>query len=822
MKRRSHALGFGPAVLAALAFGAAATAHANPEAACEISGRVSDRQGRAIEGADVIVTRPDGAARVVAISDEGGRFALATDELGPARVVIVTARGARVASALVTIVPAGRIAITAEESGPERDLQLEMTATVQAPIYAPTADLSALVLSRQRDLEGALLTLPGSGPAIPPAAGASLWGRATAEIPMRFEGFDLHDPLDGRLPLALPLTLFGSLSVANQEIAGIELRAPEVRARHAGFVEGAVAVASAARGADGIATPDGLSAGYAAALGASVDRGGWRAVLRVAPQQGSFEIDPGSATAPRGQRRRSIPALLWARRELGPWRLAGGGIIARARTERGRSERILPPSAPHTDSELFTWVGAQASLPLAAGRNQITLRSAFLRSGRTGERAAVVATESTARRFDVAAELRLAGRWGVPHEVRLASGIAVAEATRLSAEPTRQGGLPASDAEARVVRPFVSLEERVFLPGHLSLTLGAQLAGAYYRGASTLAGESPLERSFSTEWLLAPNARLEFRPGTGVLLFAAAARQGAPLLLEPLLGAAAGPRIKLPTPAEEAAAVGVQLHARRFAVGLTARAQRSIGIIEDRFSPGVGRLELWAPLDAQRTRASVAADATVDLNRFRIGAALELSRLQGNHTGFVDEATGELRPASTGAFDGAEVEVNRRGQLPLDRPLSARAFAEGTIFTWGKQTLTGVARARVDAGTPRAATASSASSGEGQIFLAERGSLGRLKPVASLDVGLALGGQLAGRPIRIELAAFNLTQHRPVIARDGRWSGEVLTPSPGAGPEAIAAARNRNGSPGAQDERWGRIVAAAEPLLVRLSLRVDY
>src|SRR6185369_2204585 len=108
---------------------------------------------------------------------------------------------------------------------------------------------------------------------------------------------------------------------------------------------------------------------------------------------------------------------------------------------------------------------------------------------------------------------------------------------------------------------------------------------------------------------------------------------------------------------------------------------------------------------------------------------------------------GQLHPAGTGAFDGPDVVGNRSGPLPFDRPYGVRAVVEGALpaaLTRGL-VVRGIVRGRIDAGTPRAATGRSATSGGGQVFLVERGSLGRTSPPTSLDAAVSVTREAGGR-----------------------------------------------------------------------------
>ncbi|HEY0713737.1 MAG TPA: hypothetical protein VGF45_13750, partial [Polyangia bacterium] len=182
----------------------------------------------------------------------------------------------------------------------------------------------------------------------------------------------------------------------------------------------------------------------------------------------------------------------------------------------------------------------------------------------------------------------------------------------------------------------------------------------------------------------------------------------------------------------------------------------------------------------------------------------------GNHSGAIDEATGQLRPWVTPAFDGPDVDVNRSGRLPYDRPYGLRAYVTGRLENFAGWDASALVRGQLDAGTPLSATGRSAASGEGQVFLVPRGSVGRTRTHTSFDVALRLARRLPQADARVWLAleGFGFAWRRPVSVRDSRFADEILTPEAAAG---------REPAPG-----YGRALAYAEPLTLRLQLGVGF
>ena len=801
-------------------------------ASSEIAGLVEDAAGQPIEGADVVVTRPDGSARKVAITDATGAFALAPGDVGPLRVLVVTARGARVATLTLELIPGSRVELRVREGDAGSPLAIAGPGTAFAQgtfIALPAAAGAApraLGLARDRDLAGALVGLPGTAPAAAPAGEIVLGGLAAAEVPLRFGGFLLNDPVDGAAPLDLPVTLFEGMAFARGPAPALALFAPRPQSSGGQLAVGG-ALATRARGADGAARPSGSTTAWSAAAGLDGRSAGAsaRGALRVAPQRNVWQADPESVTAARGRRKLVVPVLAWGQAEAGGWQLDGGGLGSFAAVERGRAGRILPPDEPAGGRGTWWLLGATARRQLAAGRNDLALQAGFLRADRRRESAGLPAIDQTGSRLTLAAALHLAGRWGVWHLFGLATGLDLERADRSGGGPSRQPGAVDSGADASAKLPWFDVSERLVPVHGFEIEVGLHLGLGLFEGRSGFLGASDVTRSFSTDLQVAPRARLQWRPlDWDLALYAAAGRRGVALPLDALMGPAAQPRSSLSAPAEDALTLGAIWQGESqgwgaLTLALSAHASRAAALVEDRFSPTSGQLELFAPRDAERRTRALVAEAAVRWPTLRAGIAAVLARQEGNDVGFVDEGTGQLHPAGTAAFDGPDVEGNRSGPLPFDRPYGLRGFVEGTLPATlpAGLALSGAVRGRLDAGTPRAATARSATSGPGQVFLVERGSLGRTSPSTDLDAAVTLSRGLGERRVWLTLEGFNLTQHRPVVTRDAVFSDAVLAPAPGGrGFEGLAAARDAAGTPAQPSPDFGRAVAYAEPLLLRL------
>jgi len=193
-------------------------------------------------------------------------------------------------------------------------------------------------------------------------------------------------------------------------------------------------------------------------------------------------------------------------------------------------------------------------------------------------------------------------------------------------------------------------------------------------------------------------------------------------------------------------------------------------------------------------------------------------RLRGNHVGYLDPSSGQTRPGATGEWDGLESAVNRDGPLPFDRPFSARLTFEHARPLAGFD-LRLLALGRWDAGTPLSALGRSPESGAGQVFLVQRGSLGRISAVPGVDVALQIARTFGAARVWLAFQGFNVTNQRPVVARDQVYTDLAAPPLAGAsGRDALGNLVDRDGNPVAARPSFGNPVSWAEPLLLRLAL----
>ena len=203
---------------------------------------------------------------------------------------------------------------------------------------------------------------------------------------------------------------------------------------------------------------------------------------------------------------------------------------------------------------------------------------------------------------------------------------------------------------------------------------------------------------------------------------------------------------------------------------------------------------------------------------------LRLPARPRRHRGRAGPAAGQSRrasstrpPASCGrpARQPSTARTSRStgpGRCPTTGP-TACARCSRLACRWARSALHGVLRARLDAGSPRAATARSAASGPGVCLLVERGSLGRTSPLSALDAGVRIRARLGRRRLWLALEGFGLTQHRPVVARDAVFTDAVVAPTAGGRVSSASRGARSSGGPGRSKRRaLAAPIAYAEPL----------
>jgi hypothetical protein len=829
-----HSLG--PALVLALLVASSAQAGGR----AELEGVVRNGQGRPIAGADVVATAVGVTVRRAAVTDKQGRFHLVLPNGGVWRVLFFEIRGPAVVGARLVSVPPGarvHLDLTAERSQTPAALPtvsaavMAPTAAGQVALLAPQAATAPAPLVRGRDLGDAVAAFAGGQAASAATLGPTLLGTGEGEIAVRLDDFDLRDPVDGTGPWELPLVLFSGVAAGHDlglipEGAGgggaIRLwsRAAE-RAGEARATLGSAAVATpkAGRGGGRPSGPD-LGQRFEMNAGTVTAAGRLGLSLAAAPVLAPWQGDPESPRFARARRTDVAPVLARADAALGSWALALVGLGSCAQMEYSRPDRIVPLSAPATARRELGLLALTAGRPIGHGSGEIILRAAALGTRRDVQNVGEERARTRAGRTGLWLEGRQPGDLLGRHLLQGAAGVGIATARRPGPQPSRQSGFDVLNARASALRPWITVGDRYAPARFLELELGVHLEKDLYEGLSAVGGEV-ITRAFSTELLAAPRGRIALLDrASGSTLYLAAGRYGALVPLEPLLGAAFGPRNSLDPPVEDLAIVGGELRRRGLVLALTAVERRTRTVIEDRFSPVTGKLELWNPEGARRRYRALALQALKTRGRTRGGVAAIRSSLAGNHVGFADLSVGETRPASSAAWDAEEVQANRGGPLPFDRPWSLRAFAAQRWSLAGLPLEIGAA-GRVDSGTPLSALGRSARSGEGQIFVLRRGALGRTAWTGTVDAVARISHNYGRARLSLALETFNLLDHRGVLARDQAFTDHAALPLPGAGRDRLGEARGPDGAELVGREGFLAPVAYTEPRLVRLLFTLE-
>jgi hypothetical protein len=823
IRARGHGWGL-PLALTALLGGGSARG----DSAVELEGRVLDRQGRPLPGADVVVADLHGRLRRAAVADGDGRFVLRLPDAGVRRISFYTERGARVTSLLSPLRPGTRLWLEASDGGADTRVTVLDSDDVLPGGAIPQ-------LARDRDLRTGLVAVPGSAAPATPADGPVVLGTDPAQTQLRLDGFLLNDPVDAQAPWELPAGLFaavtpsfglGDTSSRDPGLAQVSL----VSRRAERALEGALNLgggfAAPAGEAQGPERPAGWSRGGFAEASVGAVRGGGRlrGHLALAPARIPFAADPESVTATRGRRASSFPWLARADAEAGGWELGLVGLGSFDRWSYGRAARILPPRDPGSRARDLFLVGTTARRPAATGPGELRFQAGLLRSA-TRTELSDGPTSPTSRtigsRLSLAGHLSDQGNLYGWHLFGLAAGADIAWARRPGREPSRQAGITVVDARASSGTPWVAFDERYRPAPSIELDLGLRLEKSFFAGRAAVEGAPAADRTFSTGLLIAPRAQACYRPGAASVCLTAG-RFGAGLPLHPMLDTTAPPPGTRSAPADDAALAIGRWNLAPVAFSLFALHRQTAHVIEDRFSPVNGNLELHGPRGARRRMQALAASAVFQGARTRAGAGVLLARLSGNHVGYLDAGAGPVRPGATAEWDGLDSPVNRDGPLPFDRPFSARLTFEHARPMGGVE-LRLLALGRWDAGTPLSALGRSPVSGIGQVFLVQRGSLGRTAALPGLDLLLQVSRAFGTAQVWLALEGFNVTNQRPVVARDQIYTDLAAAPRAGAsGREALGQVVDGAGSPLVARPTFGNPIAWAEPLLLRLRLGMAF
>ena len=421
------------------------------------------------------------------------------------------------------------------------------------------------------------------------------------------------------------------------------------------------------------------------------------------------------------------------------------------------------------------------------------LQAGLLRAATRTEMTQDPTYRTVGSRLSLATRLSGEGTFHGWHLIAGSAGVDLAWAEGSGRAPSRQAGAVVTGASASARTPWVALDERYRPVPTLELQLGLRLEKTFFGGRAEVEDSLADDRSFSSGLLIAPRAQACYRPDRASLCVTAG-RFGAGLPLRPLLDITSGPPASLPAPSEDAALAVTRFGWQPIAVALFALHRQTAHLIEDRFSPVDGHLELHRPREPRRRMQALGASLAIQGAGTRAAGSLLVARLAGNHVGYLDAGSGQTRPGSTAEWDGPESAVNRNGPLPFDRRLSARLSVEHSRPLAGLD-LRLSALGRWDAGTPLDALGRSPESGVGQVFLVQRGSLGRTAGVPALDLTLEISASGRRRPGLAGVRGF-----QPVEPAPGGGAGPGLhRPGGGAAAGSVRPGRTgRAGGPGRQ------------------------
>jgi hypothetical protein len=797
---------------------------ARGETAPEIEGRVTDGNGRPLPGADIVITDADGRGRRAAIADAGGRFVVLLSDGGWWTVTVYTERGARVASVRIEVPGGSKVWLEARDGGAD----MRATALASAGVIPGVWPSSP---ARDRDLRTGLAALPGAALPATPVDGPVLLGTDPAEAPLRLDGFVLNDPVSGRAPWELPASLFaaavpsfglGEAALRESGQAGVDLQSRRAERRLEGELGLGAGLTAPAGEAQGTERPQGWSPDTVVegAVGAVQTGGRLRGHLALAPGWTAWEADPESTLVMRGRRARTFPVLGRADAEAGGWELGLLGLGSVDRWSSGRAARILPAGEATARARDLLLLGGTARRPARTGPGELVLQAGLLSSSDRAQRPADPESRTTGRRATFSARASSEGTLYGWHQFGFGTGADLAWGRRPSREPGRQAGVVLAGTRASSRTPWVAFDERYRPRPLLEVGLGIRLEKSFFSARAQREGAAAVERDLETGFLIAPRLSVCLLPAAGSVCLTGG-RFGAALPLYPLLDTTAAPRAAVGAPAEDTALLAARGNLGPAALALFGLHRQTAHVIEDRFSPADGTLELHEPRGARRRLQALGATALVQGARTRAGAGLVLARLTGNQVGYLDASSGQLRPAATAAWDTLDSSVNSEGPLPFDRPTSARVMVEHRRPLGGFE-LRLIAQGRWDAGTPLSALGRSPVSGIGQVFLVQRGSLGRTAGTASLDLLISASRPLGGMRLELTLEGFNVTNNRPVMARDQVYTDLAVAPLPGAAGRAALGQLMDGENPVAGRPTFGNPVTWAEPLLVRLRLGLAF
>jgi hypothetical protein len=785
---------------------ASAEASARP---IRIEGAVLDEAGRPAVGADVVATAEDEVARYATTCGEDGRFLLDLPGGGAITMLIAGRHGAVVASRVLRVLPGERVVLSVS-GGQVREL-------LRSREPGQGGDAARRWLSRTRDLAGLIPHLPGGVEGSVLTGGPGLQGAGPGDLRLVLDGLDLADPITGAAPLGLPLFLFDRVG-ARADLATSEgaIGAAVLDLVAAGDVQG---WRSEARG--GLEVVEGGERGEAGEVGEVGAKAGASGAGRLeVGVEGSGQVPAGrgrlgvraalapaeAGFAPAG---RSQAALVFGRASLGGFGLRGNGLWASGRQETAPA--LLPADAAARREHGLTTFSLEADRALGHVPGGLVLGVGLVQAGERSADYLGKGRDATASRFTAAARAALRGALLGVHVSEFAAGLATSWGARDAHRPARllDRGLAGT---ANSTTPWAAWEHRWRPRSIVELRGGVRAETTWARG-----GPASAEVRLDPGPRLLPHGRLTiWHERTGLAAVGGGGRYGVPLRLDPLLrGTPPGAR-SLALSVEDVWFAGVGWRRARAGVQVDALQRESRSILEDRSAFETGRLELGNPEGAwRRYRGLILQGDLRPMRALLLDGAWALGALDGDHVGSWDLGLRELRPGSTGAFDGMVVQQGREGPLPLDRrhTFALRVAATGARgpFTW-----IGRVAGHLESGAPEDALAASRASGSGQVFLVPRGAWGRTAWRGSLDASFTVSRPLGRALLSLTLEGFNLTGQRTVTARDPLYTDQVTAPREGGGDLSGVRTPSGDAVPGLPG--FGAPIDRTPPRLVRLWL----
>lgn len=212
--------------------------------------------------------------------------------------------------------------------------------------------------------------------------------------------------------------------------------------------------------------------------------------------------------------------------------------------------------------------------------------------------------------------------------------------------------------------------------------------------------------------------------------------------------------------------------------------------------------------------------------RWQLLGSYVLSTTKGNYPGLFNPENGQLDPNISSQFDIAALLPNRSGFLPQDQRHNLKIHGSylselGILAGIGLTT---------SSGSPYSYLGNDVlhGYGQGEVFMAARGSAGRLPWVTRLDGNLGYVMDLKNdKNLTLTVAAFNLLNLKSPTAVDQNWTFDSAIPVEGAsGPSDFQCDGDQDGtfsnSECTQNVNFGQPTAFQTPLRLRLGAKLSF